>query len=273
MRLGGSTKFRVAAAGTITDTAFYPTNPIIGDGSLVNMWRWQSLRDYQKDSSGRGGYGSGAIGGGTFGGVGAYAATVGGLWDAMLGEGRHFWLFASSDFHETGATSGPASTQKTYTYVADTHSPQAIVDGLRSGNTFIVSGDLIDALDFRAQYSSEKATMGETLPVVLKKGTGNPVKITDYKVDNNPTTKVIATFTAANWETDADGWHVIQYQARLDHDMYFRLRGTNLAPNTTNETDSYGNPLPDSLMGTNTPAKDWADLWFYSNPIFVRLQR
>ena len=268
---------------------------------------FESMPGHQKDAN-RGGYSSGAFGG-AFGGVGVYAAKVGGLWDAMLGEGRRWWLFASSDFHDTEGDFWPGEYQKTHTYVADPRSPQAIVDGLRSGNSFVVTGDLITALDFSAQYGNEKATMGETLPVVLKKGTGNPVKITirfrtpahnnnndpvfldhidlvagqitgrvlpgssGYNDATNPTTTVMATFTASDWEDEGDGWHVIQYHVRLDKDMYFRLRGTNLAPNTPNETDADGNPLADSLMGPNTAAKAWADLWFYSNPIFVRVQR
>jgi hypothetical protein len=277
---------------------------------------FESMPGHQKESRGtsgpstadRGGYGSGAIGGATFGGVGAYAARIGGMWDAMLGEGRHWWLFASSDFHNTGGDFWPGEYQKTYTYVRDKQDPQAIVDGLRSGNSFIVSGDLIDGLQFTAQYSSEKATMGDTLAVAPKKGTGNPVKITikfkspamnnngqvvmvdhidliggevtgfvapgsaNYNNPVNPTTKVIARFTSADWEMDADGWYVIQYHTRLDRNMYFRLRGTHLGVNVANETQD-GEPLSDSLMSPNTPAKAWADLWFYSNPIFVNVAK
>ena len=51
--------------------------------------------------------------------------------------------------------------------------------------------------------------------------------------------------------------------------MYFRLRGTNWALNTPLQTDTNGNPLLDMLEGTNDASKALADLWFYSNPIFV----
>jgi hypothetical protein len=268
---------------------------------------FESMPGHQKDPN-RGGYSSTAFGG-TLGGVGVYAAKVGGLWDAMLGEGRRWWLFASSDFHDTREDFWPGEYQKTHTYVADRRSPQAIVDGLRSGNSFVVTGDLITALEFSAQYGSEKATMGQTLPVVPKQGTGNPVKITikfktpacnnnndpvavdhidliagevtgrvapgssGYNDATNPTAKVMATLKAGDWKDEGNGWHVLQYHVRVDKDMYFRLRGTNLAPNTPNETDADGNPLADALMGPNTAAKAWADLWFYSNPIYVRVQR
>ena len=150
---------------------------------------FESMPGHQKEGQ-RGGYGPGAISGGTFGGCGAYAAQVGGLWDALLGEGRHWWLFASPD----------------------------------------------------------------------------------YNVASNDTTRVIATFNALNWKTYADGWKMIRCSVHVDRSMYFRLRGANLAPGTPNETDAAGNPLSDTLVGANTAAKAWADLWFYSNPVFVMVR-
>src|SRR5204862_7208003 len=36
-----------------------------------------------------------SVGGTTYGGTGVYGAQVGGVWDALLGEGRNFWFFAS----------------------------------------------------------------------------------------------------------------------------------------------------------------------------------
>jgi len=50
---------------------------------------------------------------------------------------------------------------------------------------------------------------------------------------------------------------------------YYRLRGTNLALNTKNETDALGNPLSDALMSPNNATKAFNDLWFYSNPVLV----
>jgi hypothetical protein len=290
---------------------------------------FESFPGHQKEP-GRGGYGSNAIDGGTFGGVGAYAAKVGGLWDAMLGEGRHFWLFASSDFHATDGDFWPGEYQKTYTHVADRRSPQAIVDGLRSGNSFVVSGDLINALDFQVEQGGRSATMGQTLRtspfsfrdrgrhglpwlfsyVLWRIGYEEPVTVTirfkspetnfngdmpvvdhvdliagrtgdralpgtaAYLDATNPTTTVLKSFTRYDWRTDHRGWHVIEYRVKADHDMYFRLRGTNVVPRRdTLEIDEYGNPLADSLVGPNTADKAWADLWFYSNPIFVKVAK
>ncbi|MCY7315401.1 MAG: hypothetical protein LH480_07190 [Rubrivivax sp.] len=104
-----------------------------------------------------------SIGGTTFGGTGVYAAQIGGVWDALLGEGRNWWFFASSDWHSRGAFSvddrrsdndfWPGEYQRNYSLVRHGGSrmnPQQIVDGLRSGNTFVDSGQLIDRLAFVA---------------------------------------------------------------------------------------------------------------------------
>ena len=43
-----------------------------------------------------------SVGGTTYGGTGVYGAQIGGVWDALLGEGRNWWFFASSDWHNRG---------------------------------------------------------------------------------------------------------------------------------------------------------------------------
>ena len=107
-----------------------------------------------------------SVGGTTFGGTGVYAAQVGGVWDALLGEGRNWWFFASSDWHSRGAFGvddrrsdndfWPGEYQRNYTLVkhgkSDVRhvSPQMVVDGLRSGNNWASSGQLIDRLAFVA---------------------------------------------------------------------------------------------------------------------------
>lgn len=103
------------------------------------------------------------VGGTTFGGTGVYGAQIGGVWDALLGEGRNFWFIASSDWHGRGSFGSedrrstndfyPGEYQRNYTLVrngSDKLRPQSIVDGLRSGNTFVDSGQLIDRLAFVA---------------------------------------------------------------------------------------------------------------------------
>lgn len=112
-----------------------------------------------------------SVGGTTYGGTGVYGAQIGGVWDALLGEGRNFWFFASSDWHNRGMFGPddrrssqdffPGEYQRDFVMVHDRDghghskakdvlSPQEIVDGLRTGNSFAASGQLIDRLAFVA---------------------------------------------------------------------------------------------------------------------------
>jgi len=239
----------------------------------------------------------------------------------MLSEGRHFWLFANSDCHDEDGDFYPGEYQKNYTYT-NGKTAQNIVDGLRSGNTWVVEGDLIDSLIYNIETIDQartKAVMGSDLVVNSGKSVKitikardpqgsnyntyssytNPVldhidlikgKITgkidpsspNYTVDNVSTTSVIARFdavggiadtkniTSQKWTNLGNGWvEMSLIIPNVTDSVYFRLRGSNLGLNVTNETDADGNPLADALMGTNDAAKAFADLWFYSNPIFV----
>jgi hypothetical protein len=128
-------------------------------------------------SGGSGSYGTGAVGGGTYGMSGVYTAKVGGLWDGLLGEGRNSFIFVSSDWHnrgifgarDAGSTADFIPGEYTKLYVPNTERfrAQSIVDGMRSGNTYSVNGDLIGPdLVFRAKgQRGDWKTMGETLEV------------------------------------------------------------------------------------------------------------
>jgi hypothetical protein len=121
---------------------------------------FESMPGHQADPA-RGSYGVNAVGGGTYGGTGVYAAALGGVWDALLGEGRGWWFFASSDYHnrgsfgpdqrESNADFYPGEYTKDYVMTrrgSNNLTPEAIIDGLRSGNSFVANGDLVDRLAF-----------------------------------------------------------------------------------------------------------------------------
>lgn len=251
----------------------------------------------------------------TYGGTGYMAAKIGGLWDAMLSEGRRWWLFANSDFHnEDGADFYPGEFQKNYTYVEGTPDAQKIADALRSGNNWVVMGDLIDDLTFFAgsklMGATEEVTRGSDLTIYIKvhdSATLNhrsqnpelnhidliagdvtgliPVGDTRYNTDSVSTTTIIARFDAkgnisspngivsTQWTDLGNGWKEIVYTIKnVSKNMYFRLRGTNLGLNEANQTDANGNPLSDKLLYPNNADKAFADLWFYSNPVFVKIK-
>lgn len=295
---------------------------------------FESIAGHQKGKN-RGEYGNettrppyGSYGLGTYGGAGFMTAKVGGLWDAMLSEGRRFWVFASSDSHAAGDNDAdfyPGEYQKTYTFVTQKNDPHALVDGLRSGNSYVVHGDLIDSLTFtagNAAMGSTLATSANEVEVYIKvrdpqgenfntyseytnpelnhidliagiageKAVAPSIVPADgitgyseaYKKDSVETTKVIARFGAtakpdaddcgvvtSAWTDLGNGWKEMRITVQLSGDMYFRLRGTNLGLDVAGETDKCGNPLID-IQGENTPAKAFEDLWFYSNPVFVK---
>ncbi|WP_407179000.1 hypothetical protein [Bradyrhizobium sp. STM 3562] len=129
-------------------------------------------------SGGSGSYESGAVGGGTYGMAGIYTAKVGGLWDGLLGEGRNFFLFVSSDWHNRGAFGArdaattsdfiPGEYTKLYIPNSRRFTEQSIIDGMRSGNSYSVNADIIGPdLLYRArgQHDDDWKTMGETLVV------------------------------------------------------------------------------------------------------------
>ncbi|MGW1506277.1 PHP domain-containing protein [Streptomyces mirabilis] len=135
----------------------------------------------------------------TWGGFDWMTATVGGLWDSLLAEGKPWWITANSDSHQvytdTAVRGGPDSdftangrhtdpvyggkidlTQGDYwpgqysrTHVgADGFSYAAVMDGIRAGRVWVDHGQLISGLDARVSGGSRWATLGGALHV--KKG-------------------------------------------------------------------------------------------------------
>jgi hypothetical protein len=145
---------------------------------------------HQQNIDGRGGFGTGAFGG-TFGGAGYYTATVGGLWDALLGEGRRWFNFASSDYHLHWTKGGddyyPGEYQKTWSFVEDLNDNK-VADGseisasLRSGNSFHAMGDLVDQLRCEASIMNgntivKNVEMGGELNATAPIGTHRNITI------------------------------------------------------------------------------------------------
>ncbi len=136
----------------------------------------------------------------TWGGFDWMTATVGGLWDSLLAEGKPWWITANSDSHQvyadTAVRGGPDSdyaangkhtdpvyggkidlTQGDYwpgqysrTHVgADGFSYAAVMDGIRAGRIWVDHGQLVSALDVRVTGGGRWATLGGALHV--EKGT------------------------------------------------------------------------------------------------------
>ncbi|ORT61532.1 PHP domain-containing protein [Streptomyces sp. CB03238] len=136
----------------------------------------------------------------TWGGFDWMTATVGGLWDSLLAEGKPWWVTANSDSHnvytDTAKRGGPDSDfatngrhtdpvygggidlsegdywpgQYSRTHVgADGFSYAAVMDGIRAGRVWVDHGQLVSGLDVRLVGGGRWATLGGALHV--KKGT------------------------------------------------------------------------------------------------------
>jgi hypothetical protein len=248
------------------------------------------LDEHGKPTGSRGAYRN--PGAGTFGGFDQMTAIVGGVWDALLGEGRHFWILATSDSHvnftETdrpGSDFWPGQFHKTYVHAR--HNYDDILDGLRSGRVFVVAGDLISTLDVTASAGGEQAGIGGTLAMARGEDVAIEIQFRDptepnangdrpavarldlivgdvrgagegEPADSNETTQVTARFSAREWTRAGDVYTIRTTLPRLDRDVYIRVRGTNTAEMEPSMDAPGENP--------------WRDLWFYSNPVFIDVQ-
>lgn len=241
-----------------------------------------SAQDNDNSNAARGGYGNYP----TMGGYDQMTAQLGGFWDSMLAEGRHWWITANSDSHvhwrDGGSDFWPGEYSKTYILADKNH--HSILESFRQGRMFVTTGDLISELWVNVRSGVSETDIGGTLhissgdsvalSVRLRHPQGSnfngdsprvnrvdliagPVtgKTTDPHTNSSPATKVVKRFSAADWHQEGD-YIIICYRFdAVDAPMYLRLRGTN-----TSE------PEP----GTDAPGEDpWQDLWFYSNPVFV----
>ncbi|MBT6209331.1 MAG: phosphoesterase [Woeseia sp.] len=228
----------------------------------------------------------------TMGGFDQLAARLGGFWDAMLGEGRRWWITANSDSHrhysEGGVAFWPGEYPKTYVFARKNHA--SILESLRRGKIFVTTGDLIselyvDVTDVKGE--SGLAEIGGTIilstpgdvkirirardPLGSNHNDDNPEvaridlivgHVTgvsdDRTLDVNESTTVVRRFSPSDWRRDGE-FIDMSHMLNVSGPVYIRVRGTN-----TNEAEPAVDP-PDE--------NPWADLWFYSNPVFVEIQK
>ncbi|MCW2599281.1 MAG: histidinol-phosphatase, partial [Frankiales bacterium] len=131
----------------------------------------------------------------TYGGFDWMTATVGGLWDSLLSEGKPWWISANSDSHQVyGDTfaqgSGNFATTGTYGNPTDTGNPiygygdfwpgfysntvvgatsfsyAAVMAAIRAGRMYVMHGGLLGAMSVRlVSGGAAPATLGGSLLV------------------------------------------------------------------------------------------------------------
>lgn len=225
------------------------------------------------------------------GGFDPMTARLGGLWDAFLGEGRRWWVTATSDSHLNWRDGGndfwPGEYAKTY--VLARRDPGDIVDGLRHGRIFVTTGDLVSAVDLRVKRAGSRGPVsnaggtllvkpGQTVTVEIavrdpagRNTAGRSPEVSridliagsvrqpgaDRSLDRNPTTRVVHRFSSKDWARRGELLTMRHTFANVREAFYLRLRGTG------------GTELEPA---SDSPGEDpWNDLWFYSNPVFVTL--
>lgn len=221
----------------------------------------------------------------TFGGFDQMTAEVGGVWDTLLAEGRRFWITATSDSHvnlrDGGRDFDPGEYSKTYVWAR--HEADDILDGMREGRMFAVTGDLIDALELSVHAIGDAdrgAGMGGTLALPAGAAMRVQLKVRQPARPNaagqRPELRHIELivgsaggqgtprmetkrFGPSDWKSQGP-WRSVSWELPVpQHGAFVRARGT---------STSEAVPLADP------PGEDpWQDLWFYSNPVFVEIVR
>lgn len=277
----------------------------------------------------------------TYGGYDWMTAKLGGLWDSMLGDGLRWWITANSDSHKYFADLqdinsdskefekngfvteidnfflqpvygdfAPGQYSRTYVVTND-RSYAGVMAGIRQGNMFVVTGDLIDRLRFyvsgRAPGEKDFGGVGVLTggTFVVKAGSDIRVQVRlqtpkkpnannerprldhfdliagqmlldGYKQGNadlmsNPTTKVVQTYGAGDWKATETATSYI-----IETEYVYKNVQQNFYTRLrgTNTKDYGATPAMDvDMRGKTGPSlSPWESLWFYSNPIFVLVQ-
>lgn len=217
----------------------------------------------------------------TLGGYDQMTAQVGGIWDQMLADGIRFWITANSDSHinlrDGGRDYDPGEYSKTYAWAR----PEAddVLDALRHGRLFTVTGDLVDALELQVSSGGVAGRMGDTVALSATQTMQVEVRVRQPKRANangqHPALKHIELivggrgadgslqmqrrgFDAATWVREGD-WAVARWSLPVPaHGGFVRARGNSTGAVAAQMDERGEDP--------------WEDLWFYSNPVFVSVK-
>ncbi len=146
----------------------------LNDAAPSVVFGFEGMPGNQMSGSGRCELPAGAI----RNGADEMIAVTGGVWDALLSEGRAFYNFANSDFHfkvsadenySSGYWASEYSANQVWVEPGDDgqFTFSDVVEGMRSGNAYSVYGNLISDLSFTVSAADgSSATMGGELDVM-----------------------------------------------------------------------------------------------------------
>ncbi|MCW2767223.1 MAG: hypothetical protein JWO11_3182 [Nocardioides sp.] len=268
----------------------------------------------------------------TWGGFDWMTATVGGLWDSLLAEGKPWSITANSDSHVnwTDTSRRPDGASQTQfdadgrygdpvnagrvnltandfwpgfysrTHVgASSRGYRSVMKGMRDGRVWVDHGGLVKSVDVQVVTTGRNGKGTESLGGTLQAKRGSSaqlvVRVTAQDIPNwsqfvptlnrvdlirgavDPTSAGDRdTFTAPDtsvvrqWDTSGrTGTFTLSYDLGvLDQPFYVRLRGTDGKRSQPGYLGAGVDPSGPQLdvVGAADP---WADLWFYTNPIWV----
>ncbi|MEW6355304.1 MAG: hypothetical protein AB1696_03185 [Planctomycetota bacterium] len=187
---------------------------------------------------------------------------AGGVYDALLSEGRRVGLVAASDFHshvtDGGKTYWPGEFARTHVFCPE-RSYRGVMAGLRSAATYFVHGDIIGPLRFTVGWEEREAMLGE----ILRAPRGAEVRIALDCIERTPIERVEfisnngspCEFRAARRTRRMRIGPWSRFELRLpraQHDFFVRARGVS--------------------RGQRKPYRDESgDMWFYTSAIHVHV--
>jgi hypothetical protein len=265
----------------------------------------------------------------TWGGFDWMTATVGGLWDSLLAEGKPWWISANSDSHvnwnetsrrpdgsdqaqfdrdgrymdpvyagtvnRTATDFFPGYYSRTHVG-ADRRDYLSVMDGLRNGRMWVDHGALVKGVEVEVREVGQRhgEPLGGALHVRRGRAVELVVRITAQNVPNwanfvPSLNRVDAirgavkggvtdrdTFTAPDtkvvrqWDTSGKRgtFELVLPLGKAEAPYYVRVRGTDGNRSQPGYLGSAVDPQGPQLdvVGDADP---WADLWFYTNPIWV----
>jgi hypothetical protein len=200
-----------------------------------------------------------------------------------------------TDRHNPDEDYLPGAYARTYVHAEKRH-PMAILDGMRAGNMWTVQGGLVEGCELYLHDGQKAAPMGSTLPVkrgadvevvlrvrpARRPNLGGQVPVLHH-VDlilgeifegaakdgapayrdamHHPTARVIAQLSPAAAERRGGGavpWLEFRHRIKnVQKSFFLRVRGTN---------SDVVSPRLDLLH-----SDPFGELWFYGNPVMVRL--